>query len=56
MDPLTVVGAVAKAVESVFNYLSTPAGQKQAELWIADQERFRKDWDAIGAWIKGLVK
>lgn len=56
MNPLAVTLAVCEAVKAIFTFLCTPAGQRQVEKWIDNQEKFEQDWATIENWFKTTIK
>jgi len=47
--------AVAAAVKSACDLMTSPAGQRLLNIWIDDAERFRRDWAVLSKWIARQV-
>jgi hypothetical protein len=59
MTPETLaltIQAVAGAVREVCAFLQTPQGQKQVEVWIGNEQKFRDDCARFGEWLAALFK
>jgi hypothetical protein len=46
--------AIAGAIEQVFRFLNSEAGQATAKAWLANSEKARDDFGKIGAWFENL--
>lgn len=43
-----------RTVRSFLDYLRTEQGQRQAKIWLDDQQRMRDDFNKFGDWIESL--